>query len=70
MTLCILQTYCARIQMTEKAEGHYGTVFHIHHRVTQGEPLSSTIFNVVVDSVIRHWVTVVGSPRRAPSRDW
>ena len=24
--------------------------------MTQGDPLSPTIFNVVVDAVIRHWV--------------
>ena len=27
--------------------------------VTQGDPLSTTIFNVVVDAVLRHWVTLV-----------
>ena len=27
--------------------------------VTQGGPLSPTIFNVVVDAVVRHWVTGV-----------
>ena len=26
---------------------------------TQGDPLSPTIFNVVVDAVVQHWVTVV-----------
>ena len=26
--------------------------------MTQGDPLSSTIFNVVVDAVVRHWVTI------------
>ena len=25
----------------------------------QGDPLSPTIFNVVVDAVVRHWVTVM-----------
>ena len=27
--------------------------------MTHGDPLSPTIFNVVVDAVVRHWVTVV-----------
>ena len=27
--------------------------------MTQGDPLYPTIFNVVVDAVIRHWVMVV-----------
>ena len=26
--------------------------------VTQGDPLSPTIFNVVVDAVVCHWVTL------------
>ena len=29
-------------------------------RVTQGDPLSPTIFNVVVDAVVQHWVQVMG----------
>ena len=27
--------------------------------MTQGDPLSPTLFNVFVDAVLRHWVTVV-----------
>ena len=26
--------------------------------MTQGNPLSPTIFNVVVDAVVRHWLTI------------
>ena len=26
--------------------------------VTQGDPISPTIFNVVVDAMVRHWVTM------------
>ena len=26
--------------------------------MTQGDPLSPTIFNVVVDAVVRHWITI------------
>ena len=46
--------------MAKKVGGHFGPVFQIHLGVTQVGPLSPTIFNVVVDTVIRHWVTVVG----------
>ena len=46
--------------MAENAGGHYWPAFQIHHRVSQGDPLSLTIFNVVVDAVIRHWMKVVG----------
>ena len=62
-TLLILQTYLVRLQMVEKAGGHYGPVFHSYHGVTKGYPLSPTIFNVAVGSVIKHWVTVVGGPQ-------
>ena len=27
--------------------------------MTQGDPLSPTIFNVVVDAVVRHWLTIL-----------
>ena len=29
--------------------------------MTQGDPLSTMIFNVVVEKVLRHWVTVVAA---------
>ena len=28
--------------------------------MTQGDPLPPTIFNVVVDAVVRHWGSLVG----------
>ena len=43
--------------MVERAGGYYGTDFRGERGVTQGELLSPTIFNVVVDAVVRHWVT-------------
>ena len=33
--------------------------FQGYNGVTQGNPLYSTVFNVVVETVIRYWVTVV-----------
>ena len=46
--------------MVAKVGGHYRPVFQIHCGVTQGDSLSPTIFNMVIDAVIRHWVIVVG----------
>ena len=46
--------------MAAKAGGHYRPASQSHHRVTQGDPLSPKIFNVVVDAFIRHWMKVVG----------
>ena len=45
--------------MVAMAGGYYGTEFQGARGVTQGDPLSPTIFNVVVDAVVRNWATVV-----------
>ena len=42
----------------EGGGGYYGEEFKGARGVTQGDPLSPTIFNVVVDAVVRHWVTM------------
>ena len=45
--------------MIARAGGYSGTEFQGARGVTQGDPLSTTIFNVVVDAVVRHWVMVM-----------
>ena len=45
--------------MVDRAGGYYMDPFKGHRGVTQGEPLSPTIFNVVVDAVFQQWVLVV-----------
>ena len=45
--------------MVARACGYYGIAFWGERGVMQGDPLSPTIFNVVVDAVVRHWVTGV-----------
>ena len=52
----LLTNYWRRLNMVARAGGYYGTAFGGERGVTQGDPLSSTIFNVVVDAVVRHWV--------------
>ena len=42
--------------MVVRAGGYYGKAFKGARVVTQGDPLSPKIFNVVVDSVNRHWI--------------
>ena len=42
--------------MVARAGGYYGEAFKGERGVTQGNPLSPTIFNVGVDAVVRHWV--------------
>ena len=45
--------------MVAKAGGYFGHLFKGYQGVTQGNPLPHVIFNMVMGSVIHHWVTVV-----------
>ena len=55
--------------MATMAVGHYGLPFKVFCTVTQGEPLSPTIFNLFVDAVLRYWVTVVAATEEAVDPD-
>ena len=55
----LLREYWVKSTMMARAGGYYGIVFKGEQGVTQGDPLSPTIFNVVVDEVVRHLVTLV-----------
>ena len=52
----LMTNYWRRLTMVARAGGYYGTAFGGEIGVTQGYPLSPTIFNVLVDAVVRHWV--------------
>ena len=58
-TVQLLRKYWNQLTMVDKANGYFRRPLKGYQGVTQGDPLSPTIFNVVVDSFIRHWVTVV-----------
>ena len=45
--------------MVDCTGGYYGELFQSFWGVNQGDLLSPTTFNVVVDAVVRHWVSVV-----------
>ena len=45
--------------MVAKAEGYYRSDFRAFRGVTQGYPLFPTIFNVMVDVVVRNWFEVM-----------
>ena len=53
----LLRAYWSKSTMVAREGGYYGTGFKGERGVTQGDPMSPTIFNVVVDAVVRHWVT-------------
>ena len=52
----ILWAYWEEMTMVARAGGYYGEAFKEARDVTQGDPLSPTILNVVVDAVVCHWV--------------
>ena len=54
----LLRTYWGKMTMVAGAGGYYGGAFKGAQGVTQGDPLSPTIFYVVVEVVVRHWVTM------------
>ena len=54
----LLREYWNKTTMVARTGGYYGAGFKGGRGVTQGDPLSPTIFNVVVDAVVRHWVTI------------
>ena len=45
--------------MVDRVGGYFGLPFKGYHGVTKGYPLPPMIFNLVMDAVIYHWVTVV-----------
>ena len=54
----LLRAYWRKSTMVARAGGYFGTRFNGEWGVTQGDPLSPTIFKVVVDAVVLHWVTL------------
>ncbi len=42
-----------------RASGNYGTPFKMGHGVTQGGLLSTKLFNVMVDTVVREWFQIL-----------
>ena len=54
----MLREYWNKSTMVARAGGYYETGFKGERGVTQGDPLSPTISNVVVDAVVHHWVTI------------
>ena len=55
----ILHTYWRRLTMVTRANGYYGEEFKGARGVTQRDPISPIIFNLVVDAVVRNWVMVM-----------
>ena len=58
-SLRLLRHYWPILTMVVQTGGYFGTTSKGYRKVTQEEPLSPTIFNLVVYAVFWHWFTVV-----------
>ena len=56
---CTLCAHWYRFHMVACAGGYCEESFQGFQGVTQGEPLYPIIFNMVVDAVVRHWISLV-----------
>ncbi len=54
--LCLQKYFWDQAKMACRAGGSFGKPFSAFRGVTQGGPLSSLMFNVCVDAVIREWL--------------
>jgi hypothetical protein len=57
--LCLQKNFWDDAKMVCCAGGNYGLPFEAHRGVTQGGPLSSLMFNVCVNCVVREWLQQV-----------
>ena len=55
----ILREYWENLRRVARAGGYCGVVFKSYREVTQGEQLSHTIFNGVMDALVHHWILLV-----------
>ena len=62
----ILQFYWKHLFMVDISGHYYGTPFKGHQGITQVDSLSPTILNMVVGTVICHWVTLVTGEEAGP----
>ena len=60
----LLSTYWGQLTMLAKAGVYYVPPFKGYRGVNQGDPLSPTIFNLVVEAITPHWVKGVRKRER------
>jgi hypothetical protein len=59
LTLQLLRQLWDRQLVMAKQGGHFGVVFPVTRGVTQGDIVSPTIFNMVVDATARYWLNII-----------
>jgi hypothetical protein len=57
--LHLLRSYWTQQKVVAWQSGYYGKPFEVGCGVTQGDVISPTIFNIIVDAVLHHWYSVV-----------
>ena len=62
----VLRLYWKQLFMVARSRNYCVTPFKIHRGVNNGDPLSLTIFIMVVDTVIHHWVILVTGEEEGP----
>jgi hypothetical protein len=54
--ICLQAKFYDQAQLDFCAGGSFGKLFEAFRGVTQGAPLSSLVFNVCVNAVMREWL--------------
>ena len=62
----LIWQFWARLAMVAWTGRYYGAPFTGSREVTQGGPLSPTVFNMVMDTVIQNWATRVSREDAGP----
>ena len=57
--LCLLCRYWKRLQMMARDRRYYREPFKLGRGVAQGDPLLHTVFNMVVETMVCHWESLV-----------
>jgi hypothetical protein len=59
LNLQLLHQFWDRQLVVAKQGGHFGVAFPATRGVTQGDLVSPTIFNIVVDTIVWHWLNII-----------
>ena len=63
--LTLLQSFWAKQLIVGRQGGYNGKPFSASRGVTQGDPVSPTIFNIMFDAIVRYWLSLVNAwPRQ------
>ena len=64
--LRLINSFCDHELLVCRASGYHGRVLKSERGVTQGDPLSPTIFNLIVDTIVREWIFQWGRRASTP----